>query len=60
MHESKEGLRSKDELYEAIRFATLAELTNTIRISISLGSSVQVYTAVSPIKDYQCQQAVLP
>ena len=58
IHESIEGLRSKDELYEVIRFAILPELTNTIHFSVSVGSSIHVYTAISPISEYQCQQVV--
>jgi hypothetical protein len=60
IHESSEGLRSKDELYEAIRIEALPELNNTICISISMGTSFQIHTAISPTNEYQCLQQAVP
>jgi hypothetical protein len=58
IHESAEGLRSTDELYEAIRLEALPEVSNTINISIRIGTSTNIFTGASPTRDYQCSELI--
>jgi hypothetical protein len=64
IHESNEGLRSQDELFETIRQASLPDINRTIILTENPGITTlpfetSFYAAVSPINEVHCRETAV-